>query len=317
MSGMPSPSPLIAACLRVADLRPEVDPLSGEISHDGLAGGLGASDAAALEHALRIAEAWSARVVVVSVGAAAVDAVLREATALGTDVVRVPDDGVADDVPADELAVDERVLARAAAVALATLGGPDLVLCGDRSSDRGTGAFPAFLAHELGAAQALGLVRLTAPSRTGALLAERRLDGGWRERLSVPLPAVCSVEAAGVRLRRASLTGALVAVESPVPTDESAARVLRAARAGGSSLRCGPTRPFEPRTRLVAAPKGREAHERILELTGALAAHDPPTVVGPVGAADAADALLEYLVRHGYLDPATFAAAPARPGESG
>ncbi len=91
-----------------------------------------------------------------------------------------------------------------------------MVVCGDRSVDRGTGALPAFVAHELGAAQALGLVALEVTAATGrpadlALSADRRLDGGWRERLRVPLPAVCSVEAAGVRLRRASLAGALAA----------------------------------------------------------------------------------------------------------
>jgi electron transfer flavoprotein beta subunit len=50
---------------------------------------------------------------------------------------------------------------------------------------------------------------------------------------------------------------------------------------------------------VVAAPAGG-THERLLALTGALAAPDPPRVVGPVDAAIAADELLEYLRRHGY-----------------
>jgi electron transfer flavoprotein beta subunit len=207
-------------------------------------------------------------------------------------------------------------LARLIAAAVTTFGPPALVLCGDRSADRGTGALPAFLAHELGACQALGLVRLElgddrAPHPAGSgrsVLAERRLDGGWRERLRVPLPAVCSVEAAGVTLRRASLAGALTAEATPVPVDRPVAR----SESDDRTVRVGPTRPFRPRTRVLPAPDGRDPRTRLLALTGALATHDPPTVIGPVGAAAAADAFIEFLIRHGYLG-----GTPASDGHGG
>jgi electron transfer flavoprotein beta subunit len=35
-------------------------------------------------------------------------------------------------------------------------------------------------------------------------------------------------------------------------------------------------------------------------LTGALLAHDPPRIVGPIGAGEAADELLAYLTAHEY-----------------
>jgi electron transfer flavoprotein beta subunit len=38
----------------------------------------------------------------------------------------------------------------------------------------------------------------------------------------------------------------------------------------------------------------------LLDLTGALVVHDPPTLIGPIDAAGAADELLDYLRRHGY-----------------
>jgi electron transfer flavoprotein beta subunit len=307
-----SPSrPIIAACLRITDLRPEVDPLSGRVTHDQLAVGLSASDAAALEYALRIAEAWSGRVVVVTIGSPNVDEVLREVGALGVDVVRVPGiDDAEEQTHPTELASDEQASARAAAAAMAALGGAHVVVCGDRSADRGTGAFPAFLAHELGAAQALGLVRLV-PGDDRELLAERRLDGGWREQLSFRPPAVCSVEAAGVRLRRSTLAGALGANDLPVGVDDRASEFLRTARERTGALHLGPVRRFEPRTRVVPAPFSEDARERVLALTGALDRHDPPTLVGPMGAAEAADVLLEYLARHGYLeDRAPIGAGP-------
>ena len=193
-----SRSPLIVACLRLSDPRPEVDPITGGISRDPRAALLGANDAAALERALRLAEAWQGQVLAVAAGGPAADATLREVAALGVRTLRLPwsptgghaDEqhvlGGAPDYLAD-LVGDERTLAAALATAIRRVGPPALVLCGDRSSDRGTGALPAFLAHELEAAQALGLVSLepellsAGSDEAPAVRAERRLDGGRRE----------------------------------------------------------------------------------------------------------------------------------------
>jgi electron transfer flavoprotein beta subunit len=295
------------ACLRINDLRPTVDPLDGSVTRDRLGVGLSPADAAALEHALRLADTWAGRVVALCVGPESVEPVLRDVAGLGVDVVRIPlgDEGDGHRYVA-ELVEDERGLARTLAAALAPFGAPALVLCGDRSVDRGTGALPAYLAHELGAAQALGLVALAPSPGDGtavprSLLAERRLDAGWRERLSVPLPAVCSVEGAGTRLRRASLTGALAAVSSDVPVDRSLAV---AAASGPGAFHVGAPEPFRPRPRVLPAPDDADPRVRLLTLTGALVAHEPPTVVEPADAAEAADVLLAFLARHGYVDGA-------------
>jgi electron transfer flavoprotein beta subunit len=317
--GTPAPTtgagPLVVVCLRIGDLRPAVDPLDGTVTRDRWGVGLPPADAAALEHALRMTARWGGgRVVAVCAGPESADRVLREVAALGVTVVRVP---AGDEADAhrylDELADDERGLARTLMAAVRGFGSPDLVLCGDRSVDRGTGALPAYLAHELGCAQALGLVALDTDG-PGALLVERRLDGGWRERLRVPLPAVCSVEAAGVRLRRASLAGALAVDRVPPPVErprDVAARGPSGDPSGGApTLHIGPGRPFAPRTHVLPAPEGDDPRLRLLALTGALVAHDLPTVVQPADAAEAADLLLDYLVRHGYL------AAPPDDGDA-
>ena len=55
---------------------------------------------------------------------------------------------------------------------------------------------------------------------------------------------------------------------------------------------------------MLPPPQGEDPRIRLLALTGALVAHDPPTVIGPVGADRAADELLGFLVRHGYLEHA-------------
>jgi electron transfer flavoprotein beta subunit len=298
--------PLVVACLRIVDLRPGVDPVDGTITRDRWGVALPPGDAAALEHALRVATAWDGRVVAVCVGPESVEPVLAEVAALGVDVVRVPaaDEGDARRYVV-ELADDERSLARALLAAVGPFGRPDLVLCGDRSVDRGTGALPAYLAHELGATQALGLVHVEADG-PGSLAVERRLDGGWRERLSVRVPAVCSVEGAGARLRRASLAGALAVGDVPTPVDHPLDGTSAPESAGGP-LHLGPPRPYAPRTRVVPPPEGDDPRLRLLALTGALVAHDPPTVAHPADASEAADVLLDFLVRHGYLDEATTA----------
>jgi electron transfer flavoprotein beta subunit len=307
--------PLVVACLHVSDLRPQVDPLTGSVHLDRFGLGLAAPDAAALEYALRLGHAWSGRVLAVAAGPPSIDGVLRQVSALGVSVVRVPRRGD-DDGPRPEeadltgLGGDERQLARALVAAITRRGTPSLVLCGDRSADRGTGALPAFVAHELGTAQALGLVSVM-PDPDGtvqapAVRAERRLDGGWRERLRVPLPAVCSVEGAGVRLRRASLAGELAAGSSTIEVDAvTTPAAAAAAEAGDEWVRVGRPRPFRPRPRVLPPPEGDDPRIRLLALTGALVAHDPPTVIGPVSAQVAADELLGFLVRHGYReDPA-------------
>jgi electron transfer flavoprotein beta subunit len=320
MSALPDPGayPLVVACLRITDLRPRVDPLTGAVHRDRWGIGFPAADAAALEHALRAAEAWSGRVLAVAAGPPSVEPMLQEAQALGASVLRIPVEDAGERPYVEELAADEHGLARQIAAALSPVGPPALVICGDRSADRGTGALPAFLAHELGAAQALGLVRLkfeeaeAGPRRMApepTVLAERRLDGGWRERLRIPLPAVCSVEPAGVTLRRASLAGALAAEATPVPVQLSGDGEGTVA---DRLVQVGPARPFRPRTRVLPAPDGLDPRTRVLALTGALVAHDPPTVVGPVGAPAAADAFIDFLVRHGYLERAP---GPDRPGD--
>ena len=139
----------------------------------------------------------------------------------------------------------------AVATAIAAVAtGATWVVCGDASADRGTGAVPAYLAAELGAAQALGLVAVDPLARDGAVRVTRRLDGGRREILDVRTPAVLSVEGAVARLRRASLPAELAARNAPIE------RLI------------GPRHPVEvddlahpyrPRPRALAAPTRRRA----------------------------------------------------------
>ena len=326
----------MVACLRHADLQPTLDPVTGAVRPHAQAATAAPAEWAALEIALLVAQAWGGRVLAVTAGPPDAETVLREALAVGAEALRVQwpsghgaggagAGGAGAAYPAGmvhldgeaylaELAGDEQPLAVALAAAVRPMG-PALVVCGDRSGDRGTGALPAFLAHELGAAQALGLVSLAADgdqllTKRGLLaerqlLAERRLPAGRRERLRVPVPAVCSVEAAGIRLRRAPLPAVLAARTAVIP-------VVTAGPAA-QPVRAGAPRPYSPRTHAVPGVPAGSARERLFALSAVLTQREPPVVVSPASADAAADALLGYLHRAGYalpVDPGT-AAGPA------
>ncbi len=196
---------VIVAALSWSWRETEVDPLTGAVSADRRDRGPGQSELAALEHALRLGQRLDVRVVAATVGPAEADAMLRDALAAGAaDALRIePASWTAGPRPAGLVGGEQESAAALAAALREHYGVPDLVLCGDRSADRATGSFPAFLAASLGAAQALGVVRMEAQD-DGVLRVHRRLDGGRREVLLVRRPAVVSVEAAGVRLRRAA-----------------------------------------------------------------------------------------------------------------
>ncbi|MGW1506152.1 mycofactocin-associated electron transfer flavoprotein beta subunit [Streptomyces mirabilis] len=275
---------LVAAALRHFDPRAAVDPLTGTVREDLQAGRASDADLGALEHALRLADALGGRCVAVTVGGADADDMLREALAAGAhEVLRA-------EGPGHDGAATARTLHRAL---LERYGRPDVVVCGDRSAGHGTGSTPAFLAARLGAAQALGLLELAAAQ--GALHAVRRLDGGRRETLRVPLPAVCSVEAGGVRLRRAALPAVLAARRAGVPV------VTVAPPAAAEQVRTVAVRPYRPRPKELPAPGGDRARDRMLALTGTFVPRTPPRVVTADDPALAVDELLGFLRAHGYL----------------
>ena len=297
--------PVIVAALSWSWRETEVDPLTGALRANRRDRGPSGAELAALEHALRLAERWPASVVAASVAPAEADEMLRDALAVGAaQALRVaPASSAAGPRPAGLVGGEQESAAALAAALRQHYGVPDLVLCGDSATDRGTGSFPAFLAASLGAEQALGCVRLE-PGDDRTLRVHRRLDGGRREVLIVRPPAVVSVEAAGVRLRRAGLPAMLAKGDGAITVASMPAAARRVRILGAH--------PYRPRPRELPAPAGT-ALRRTLELTGALVQRTPPAVVGPLSPAEAASELLSYLRRWGYVSAEyELAAGPAR-----
>jgi electron transfer flavoprotein beta subunit len=270
----------VAVALKWVDLRPDVDPLAGTVRHDDRTSGFSLADAAALECALLLGEAWQLPVAAITAGPPGARAVLRDAAALGARRMVL----VTADIDAPSEAIAE---------ALAPLlDGAAVVCCGDYSADRGSGSVPAFLAHRLDAAQALGLTGLT-PRTRGCLIAQRRLDGGRREHLQVTAPAVISVEPGAARLRRAPLSGLLAAREAAIEVAEGAVT-------HGSRVQVMRTASYRPRPKMLPPPHDPLPRARLLALTGALTERIPPRVVR-ASCDEAADELIGYLKDKGYL----------------
>ena len=267
--------PVVAACLKWT-ARP------GEPRTDERFAGVSEADRSALEVALRLGERLGLDVVVLAVGPAGADVALRDAIGCGAArAVRV-------DAPEPMTSAEvARQLSRHLADATA-------VVCGDHSTDRGSGSVPAFLAHRLGVAQALGLVSVDDDrADRGTLAAVRRLDGGRREVLAVPLPAVLSVEGNVAPLRRAGLRAALAARGATIEVAKVAPYATHAATPVVT--------PFRPRARVLPAPSGDDVLARLQQLTDAGATTPRGETVEldpPAAAARIVDALRAW----GYLD---------------
>jgi len=121
----------------------------------------------------------------------------------------------------------------------------------------------------------------------------------------------------GARLLPADLTQAHSWGEAPGGGTRAIVAGVRFVDWPDGAMVAGAVHPFRPRTRVLPAPTEHEPRLRLLALTGALEDRDPPTVVGPTDASGAADALIAYLVRHGYLDGPRDRDRPAAGTDSG
>jgi electron transfer flavoprotein beta subunit len=163
-------------------------------------------DAYALEEALRLREKHGGEVVVCSAGPARVQQVIREALARGADrAVHVEDDalGAAD--------------AFTAATALAPAMGEetfDLILTGLQSDDQGHAQFGPVLAEKLGVPHSTIIMEVIVEAST--LKVKRELEGGWFQHLSMPLPALLTIQSGINQLRYATLKGIMAAKKKEI-----------------------------------------------------------------------------------------------------
>ena len=170
-------------------------------------------DAYALEEALRLKEQHGGEVVVCSAGPARAAQVVREALARGADrAIRVEGDVLA--------AADAAMVADALASAMRDEQF-DLVLTGLQSDDQGFAQTGVVLAELLGIPHATIIMEVQVAD--GRLRVKRELEGGWFQWVSMPAPALLTIQSGINQLRYATLKGIMAAKRKEVRVVAAAA----------------------------------------------------------------------------------------------
>jgi electron transfer flavoprotein beta subunit len=186
-------------------------------------------DAYALEEALRLKEKHTGEVVVCAAGPARASQVIREALARGADrAIHVESDALA--------AADAFTVAEALAGAIREEQF-DLVLTGLQSDDQGFGQVGVVLAEKLGIPHATIIMEVQAGDATtgsgqGVLRVKRELEGGWFQWVTLPLPALLTIQSGINQLRYATLKGIMAAKKKEIrkvtfaPAAEASQKIL-------------------------------------------------------------------------------------------
>ena len=166
-------------------------------------------DAYALEEALRLKEQSGGEVIVCAAGPARVLQVLREALARGADrAIHVESDSLA--------TADSLKLAQALAEALRAEE-PDLILTGLQSDDQGFGQTGVVLAELLGIAHSTIIMEVKLDSnRKNEIRVKRELEAGWFQWITIPTPALLTIQSGINQLRYATLKGIMAAKKKEI-----------------------------------------------------------------------------------------------------
>ena len=180
----------IVVCVKVTPKAEEirVDPETKLLERAGARSEINPPDMNALEVALGLKDRHGGRVDILSMGPPLFEPYLRDVLAMGADHVFLLSDQAF--AGADTLATTY-TLARA----IEKVGGADVVVCGEESSDGATGQVPPGLAEWLDLAQLTLMTQVDVDLKERVARGRREIKGG-HELLEVPLPCVISVKTA-------------------------------------------------------------------------------------------------------------------------
>jgi electron transfer flavoprotein beta subunit len=163
-------------------------------------------DAYALEEGLRLREAHGGEVVVCSAGPSRVAQVIREALARGADRALHVDD--------ERLGAGDASMVGEALAAAARDEKFDLILTGLQSDDQGFAQTGVIVAERLGLPHATIVMEVQVTA--DGVRVKRELEGGWFQWVSMPLPAVLTIQSGINQLRYATLKGIMAAKKKEI-----------------------------------------------------------------------------------------------------
>lgn len=245
-------------------------------------------DLNAVEEALRLKERQGAEVILVSAGPTRVDEALRSAWGMGADrAVRVSH-------PALESS-GGYATALVLGSAIRTMA-PDMVICGNRSLDEGTGQVPPMLAEVLRLPLVTDATHMElSPAR---VIAQRKLYKGQRQVVESPLPVVISVDPSINQPRYASYRSIRRAQKEPILQLDGEALGLHPFECSVQRVKLSPPRPRPKKNLAVDISLAPEERAKQI-LLGGLADKKGVRWEGP--AEHLADRLAQYLIERGFL----------------
>ena len=199
----------IAVCIKQVPTRewhPRLNEAGTWIREQDASYELNEPDAYALEEALRLREKHGGEVVVCAAGPTRVQQVIREALARGADrALHVEHDSLA--------SADAAVTSAALASAMAEERF-DLVLTGLQSDDQGHAQVGVMLAERLQIPHST--IIMDVQVEQNRLRVKRELEGGWFQWISMPLPALLTIQSGINQLRYATLKGIMAAKKKEI-----------------------------------------------------------------------------------------------------
>jgi|SRR5579862_3275540 len=181
----------------VRDSQLRVDPSGKWIQEGDLSFEINEPDAYALEEALQLKEKHGGEVIALCLGPARAAQTIREALAKGADrAIHIEEENVN--------TLDTLGVAKLLAAAAKTES-PDLFLTGLQSDDLGYGQTGVVVAELLGLPHSTIIMQVNVSD--SKISVKRELEDGWFQNISMPLPAVLTIQSGINKLRYATLMG--------------------------------------------------------------------------------------------------------------
>jgi electron transfer flavoprotein beta subunit len=219
----------IMVCLKQVphqDARLDINRDHTWIVEDNIKFEINSYDTYALEEALRIKDASSGEVLVVSIGPDRVTQALRTALGMGADrAIHVKDP---ETEGSDALGI-AKILA-----AIAKQESPDLVLMGLMSDDANFAAVAPMLAQLVGIPHTTAAVAVRRSN--GSVSVDREIEGGANEVVELQAPCLIAVQTGLNQVRYASLKGIMAAKKKPLDV-KTAADLGLAGQVGASAAK--------------------------------------------------------------------------------
>lgn len=273
-----------------------IDPITGEVDVARFVQILNPADACAVEAAVRFKEQLGGDITVVTLGPVDAEGALRAALALGADAaVCLWNDNASD---WDAFAVAEAL----SAYIQQQSPFPDIILCGEATSDWSSGIVGPALAQFLDLPQITEIVQIALASENDAtrVRAMRRLERGYREQLEGETPLLLTVSSSLNEPRYPSLPAHLNALKATIPVIDPYTFLSELPTTSDETTLLEVHTP-RPLPRHVSGPNSKHsAYQRIGEIvSGSANSRKARLVQG--SSEELAQALVDYLKEQGFV----------------